>query len=248
MTFTAGDKVNHPDYGTGEVLYGPYTGLIVRTAYLVQFSDGRGVVVSAAKLAALPAFAVGDKVTFDNGTLVTVAYGPYRVREAGEDRWFVVRHANGTEHTATSNRLTPVTTSAPLAVDDKIRILKDWHDFANVKTGDVLTVSSINTNRGEFHTNAPALRDGDFWVFDFSAEGHGWERVSADTYTYNGKTFDLSKDVYDSSGDAWSFTGEYGDGYPLMTCTAETAGEDDGYANWTFKRLFNYYGGKLTQR
>lgn len=65
----------------------------------------------------------------------------------------------------------------PLTVGDRIRILRKGLQFASVAVGDVLTVSQVD--RASFHVDklrtTGMMRD--YWVFELSGEGTGWERV-----------------------------------------------------------------------
>lgn len=55
----------------------------------------------------------------------------------------------------------------PLAVGDRVRILIDLFHSANVRKGQVLTVSRVSGN----------VLTADGWYFQLDAEGRGWERV-----------------------------------------------------------------------
>ena len=69
-------------------------------------------------------------------------------------------------------------TPIPLQVGDKVRILQDRYNAANVKVGDVLAVLSVTPSDGEFQTNAPRLITPHLtWGFELADEGTGWERV-----------------------------------------------------------------------
>jgi len=63
----------------------------------------------------------------------------------------------------------------PLAVGDRIRILKRGHFGASVRTGDVLTVTKLEAPR--FYTEAPRSTYSSAWVFRLDTEGTGWERA-----------------------------------------------------------------------
>lgn len=63
----------------------------------------------------------------------------------------------------------------PLAVGDRIRILKGGLSFAEVKVGDVLPV--IGVSGESLHAKTSKLRRG-YYVFQLEDEGTGWERVA----------------------------------------------------------------------
>lgn len=63
----------------------------------------------------------------------------------------------------------------PLAVGDRIRILRHGLEFATVSVGDILTVECVDI--GRFRTNAPGRPSITRWTFNLSSEGTGWERV-----------------------------------------------------------------------
>lgn len=67
----------------------------------------------------------------------------------------------------------------PLAKGDKIRILKDRLEAANVSSGDVLTVvdPDVRGDGSRFTTNAPKASTRSVWYFDPRTEGTGWERA-----------------------------------------------------------------------
>lgn len=62
----------------------------------------------------------------------------------------------------------------PLAVGDRIRILKDNHQMANVRKGEVLSVTKLTLL--SLRVKASKSPHG-YWTFLRSAEGIGWERV-----------------------------------------------------------------------
>jgi hypothetical protein len=69
------------------------------------------------------------------------------------------------------------TKPVPLAVGDRIRILKDRFGGAQVSRGDVLTVTQVDSET--FRTPAPArVLSRGYYIFYLSREGTGWERVS----------------------------------------------------------------------
>jgi hypothetical protein len=73
----------------------------------------------------------------------------------------------------------PEPVARPLAVGDRIRILKARHYGAAVQVGDVLKVVRPVRADGRFYTEAPRAVYQDTWVFTTEHEGTGWERVTA---------------------------------------------------------------------
>lgn len=64
----------------------------------------------------------------------------------------------------------------PLVTGDRIRILRDNLDSAQVSVGDVLTVLDVSPY--SFETDAPTLcLPGGTWTFGLDDEGIGWERA-----------------------------------------------------------------------
>jgi len=66
----------------------------------------------------------------------------------------------------------------PLKAGDRVRILEDGHQRANVRVGDILTVGAVYGER--FVTNAPNPwwpADNATWGFVITDEGIGWERA-----------------------------------------------------------------------
>lgn len=66
--------------------------------------------------------------------------------------------------------------TSPLKVGDKIRILQDSLQAANVRVGDIITVHSVSVSGDSFTTDAP--RSGGTWSFRADREGTGFERVT----------------------------------------------------------------------
>lgn len=202
QTFKAGDKVTHGDSGrSAEVKFGPFASSFGADRYMVQF-DGSDYLmqVIGSNLTLRPAFQVGDKVTVE-GADTTIAAGPF-VDDDGSVT-YVAKSDYGDHELYSADVIKPVPAVAPLKPGDKIRILKGDLQRANVSAGDVLTVQTVDYD-GNITTNAPRGLP-DYWYFGRSHEGTGWERVTTDTETYDGVTYDLSARYRDEDGDYWTF-------------------------------------------
>ncbi|MEW2302593.1 hypothetical protein AB0958_21915 [Streptomyces sp. NPDC006655] len=94
-------------------------------------------------------------------------------------RWEIAGHATRAKYLAIADKVAKAVAPAPtrpLAVGDRIRILKSGLDWASVRRGDVLTVQRLEDDK-TFRTNAPGYGR-DTWVFKVDSEGTGWERVA----------------------------------------------------------------------
>ncbi|MFF1625598.1 phiSA1p31-related protein [Streptomyces sp. NPDC058272] len=212
-TFEVGQKVKHALHGEGEVKYGPYRAAYDEVMYLVEFGDGRTWLITPGNLSAVPdapAFAVGDKVTtslYGAGTLVA---GPYAGRY-GDERWAV--ELTGGKHVfPASEALTKVVSPEPIKVGDRVRVTDDDGGGRNRFNGLIGVVKAL---RGEGCSLPYLVEFGDGRGYHGALNGQ-WncgavERVDdADTYTYNGVTYDLSAKYCDRDGDDWTFT-RFGD-------------------------------------
>ncbi|BDM70575.1 hypothetical protein HEK616_40620 [Streptomyces nigrescens] len=201
-TFKIGDKVTHPEFTeTGEIKYGPYqkAGTYLTGYYLVDFGDSSCRELRGAWLTPVPAFAVGDEVTYVYGGGGKLVAGPFKSEYHGELLW-VVEKPNGTHMTPTQNSLTKVE-PAPIKPGDRIRVLTDGADGASVRAGDEFTVLSVETDDNSVHVDRGSGR-----VWWFCAENV--EKVTgqaANTFTHDGVTYDLGATYEDRDGDRWKF-------------------------------------------
>ncbi|MEU5166833.1 hypothetical protein [Streptomyces mutomycini] len=68
-----------------------------------------------------------------------------------------------------------------LKVGDKIRILEQDHNDAEVDYGEILRVSSVDEEWGSFGALQEHEADGDYpWEFHLLDEGTGWEKVEGE--------------------------------------------------------------------
>ncbi|MFF1625599.1 phiSA1p31-related protein [Streptomyces sp. NPDC058272] len=211
-TFKAGDKVEHRSFGAGQVVYGPFKRMGRPDFYLMeQASNGEHRTVEPDALTKAAKFKVGDvaKGRLTGRTLKILA-GPYSGRRVDAGEWYVVEYPEG--HQGTENvRGLLVPEPAPevsssiadesLKVGDKARVLKDDPIICTGayvgKVGTVLKVGGCARKPLEYRLD---FGDGDVWWVE------SVERVDdADTYTYNGVTYDLSAKYKDTDGDIWKF-------------------------------------------
>lgn len=198
-TFKVGDKVEHEALGVGELTYGPFTNMFGNPSYLLRGEDGRERVANVGGLSIVPA----------DPRREVVARAIYDSEPYGGD-WTTVNGTSKSAYLAQADAIlaaldameTPADEPAPLKVGDKIRILEDRNNCANVRVGDVLDVRAAHGSW--FQTNAPrAETPGARWAFEMADEGTGWERVTADTETIDGVTYDLNAKYRDAEGDVW---------------------------------------------
>ncbi|MGI5347022.1 hypothetical protein ACQEU8_02365 [Streptomyces sp. CA-250714] len=85
-----------------------------------------------------------------------------------EEQDAMVREQYRNSARAALNALDETAVPAPLAVGDRIRILEDDHNDADVRRDDVLIVERVA---------AHGIFTADGWVFRHGDEGTGWERA-----------------------------------------------------------------------
>lgn len=199
--FKVGDKVTHDDHGDGEIKYGPYDTFFAEAVYLVAFAGAKHGATLAEHLTPRPAFKVGDTVSMRDFGGGTVVYGPTR-DTAGMAR-YLVADDDGTAVYALEREITPAKPT-PLAVGDKIRILKSGLDGADVVEGEIRTV----TEKGEsyFLTDSASGARLRQWSFVTGDESTGWERMTEDTETISGDAYVMGAKYKDRTGDFWEFT------------------------------------------
>lgn len=211
-TFEAGQKVKVFDEEEGEITYGPvrstfggYTGYVVRV-------DGADVWHKGTDLSAIPEppkFAVGDVVELitRRGARATVEYGPFDDRDVYVVK-LVDKPADADDvrtFTALASVLRTVVDPEPVKVGDRVRIVRATHaEECHGREGVVTSTSADwRADRGDAHPYIVRLDNGDGTVY--VAELERVDSPSADTYEYDGVTYDLSATHRDKDGDPWTF-------------------------------------------
>lgn len=224
-TFEVGQTVKHRARGDVEVTYGPFIGIFGDGRYLVRQEDGREVMVSPARLSAIPEppkFAVGDvvKLRTRGGARATVEYGPFDDGDV-----FVVKLVDATSdpaRTFTASASVMEAEPEPIRVGDRVRVLDDDGGGRHRFNGKIGTVKEVNGT----HVDLPFLvqfGDGRGSHGDLNGRWHcgAVERVAdGDVYVHDGVTYDLTAKYRDSDGDVWRFA-RFGD-----TVRAAAYGED----------------------
>lgn len=170
MTYNAGDKVKYAKMrDAAEILSGPHASQGGVDRYLIKKADGNISLVKVTELS--------ERDTRRDDLI-----------EAVHKALYYRSTLTASEHSRSkTNRVVDAVLAVlgedvkpPLAKGDRIRILKDGLEFAQVNAGDILTVQDPDHYRDGkvFTTNAPrASYRRDFWYFQLSGEGEGWERV-----------------------------------------------------------------------
>ncbi|WP_328967929.1 phiSA1p31-related protein [Streptomyces sp. NBC_00239] len=207
MAFKVGDEVRFAG-ARGVVDQGAYESTGLRTtAYVVLMSDGpdegRTLVAKASELTPA-AFSNGDRVR-DDSTEYTVEAGPFM----GHSEWYAVKAEDGKVFSSAGVLLTLVEhATETVKVGDRVRVVKD---DPCLRTGEFVgLVGTVESTTGAAGTPRYLVR--------FGSAGHGsrngeWycaevepvDEPQADTYEYNGVTYDLTARYRDADGDYWSF-------------------------------------------
>ncbi|MFD9205938.1 phiSA1p31-related protein [Streptomyces sioyaensis] len=216
QTFKIGDEATYGDKAV-TISGGPHVGY--SKWYVALGADGKEFPASADLLTLVPAFAIGDEVTYEYGGGGKLIAGPFKSGYHDTPFW-VLEKPDGTHMTPTQNSLTKVVKPEPdtIKVGDRVRVVEDGANHADVKRGDEFTVTQAHERFGPLTI-----------VVDDGAGGHWYfrpedvEKVadrSPNMFTHNGVTYDLSADYRDRDGDLWSFArvgdevrGEFGTGY-----------------------------------
>ncbi|MFB7823840.1 phiSA1p31-related protein [Streptomyces hydrogenans] len=237
-TFKVGDKVRHESYGDVEITYGPYPGEFSDARFLVRGEDGRERVAVPERMTAIPKFVVGDKVHAAYGSGGTLVSGPFKSAHHEEAIW-VVEKADGTHVFPTAGVLTKVEPepARDIKVGDRVRVTDDdcgGRRFGG-RIGTVKTIHRAGTllpylvefGDGRGHHGDPNGR--------WNCRTVELLDETADTYTHDGVTYDLSARYRDRDGDPWQFK-RLGDRV-TGACGAEP--EDD---SWTLGYIVERYG------
>ncbi|MFF9525395.1 phiSA1p31-related protein [Streptomyces achromogenes] len=234
--FEVGQKVKHNVRGDAEVTYGPYTNTFGQVHYVVRLASGRELDATADQLSAIPEppkFSVGDKVT-SFGDKYTILAGPFQ----GHTEWYVVEDEDGKAMTADPNDLVRHDPE-PIKVGDRVRVLRaTYAEECHGLTGTVDNVDCDVTLDGishPYHVNLDGRSGG---VYASSVEPV--DEPAADTYEYDGVTYDLSARYRDKDGDVWSFTGKRRASVPTVTMTGDVD-------NWNTIELIARNYGPLTR-
>lgn len=166
MTFKAEQEVKYAKHEMpATIISGPHP-THGADRWLIRKADGKVSLVKAAELSP-----ISDRRE-------AVAEAMYKGLGVGYSyTWKNVGYSTRRKYLAVADAVLKVLEAPrPLAVGDKIRILKAGLEFASVKVGDVLTVQTIGPRY--LGTNAPGYSVRDRWSFTLSGEGTGWERVA----------------------------------------------------------------------
>lgn len=216
--FNIGDEVTALDDRTATITYGPFRSTFDRDEmYVAKDGAGRERAYKTTDLKAKPAFKVGDTVEYEYGSGGKLVAGPFKSGYHDQAIW-VVEKADGTHMTPTQNSLTKVEPADAIKVGDRVRVLKDNANCADVKAGDVFTVAGLETHLspGVRTTEVPGRAGG--WFFSMTAVEKVTE-PAANTYTHDGMTYDLDAQYRDKDGDVWFFDGQtHRDGSPVIAC------------------------------
>jgi hypothetical protein len=243
--FKVGDEVslNTRAGARAVVEYGPYG--TDKGTYLVKLLEGddAGDIFPALGyvMKPVPAFAVGDKVAYEYGGGGTLVAGPFKSEYHDEAIW-VVEKSNGTHMTPTENSLRKVDAepTREIKVGDRVRVVNDDRctkpgEFIG-RTGRVLEAKSagralpfrvkLDDPSGTWYSN------GTWWVEEVELVDE-----PADTYEYDGVTYNISAKYRDRDGDVWRFerrpngdvrgtwrTGEVGDWHSKLEDVATECG------------------------
>lgn len=160
LPFTAGQAVNYRGMAMpATIISGPHRSPgAVR--YLIEKADGNVSLVKAGEL------------SVELSRREKIARAAYSAASAGE--W---ERTNATARLCYLNIADAIIAldEKPLAVGDEIRILQSGHHGADVRKGDILTVTGLAGR--EVITNAPGQPFRKSWHFTRGHEGIGWERV-----------------------------------------------------------------------
>lgn len=126
MTFKIGDKVEHTYHGPGEIVYGPYSGLVATGNYLLKLPSDKHITTKADVLTLRPEFTVGDRVqSTESGNVYKLLGGPW---DGTLGTFYVAENAEGMAVSvrAVNLRLAPVAPPAQVPiVGDWVRVVED---------------------------------------------------------------------------------------------------------------------------
>ncbi|MGW1828860.1 phiSA1p31-related protein [Streptomyces tubercidicus] len=201
QTFKVGSTARYGD-DTVTIVGGVHVGY--SEWYVVKGQDGKEFPAAASGLTHIPAFAVGDEVTYTYGGGGKLVAGPFKSEHHDEPLW-VVEKPNGTHMTPTQNSLTKVEAPGPIKVGDRVRVVKDDPEAKPGQfVGMVGTIYNVDEDelpygvRFDGGQGAPTLT----W---YVTKVEKLPAPSADTFTHDGVTYDLAADYRDRDGDIWSF-------------------------------------------
>lgn len=223
QTFKVGDKANYVGKPV-TIAGGPFEGY--SGWYAVKGEDGKEHPAAASGLTAVPAFAVGDTVRYAYGSGGKLVAGPFKSEHHDELLW-VVEKPNGTHMTPTQNSLTKVEESDPIKVGDRVRVLEDGANCADVNKGDEFTVTDVRKRSDG--TTIVVEDDGyGHWYFQ-SQNVEKLTAPAADTFTHDGVTYELGVDYEDRDGDRWKFARIDGEIFGEWGLSRNHIAPDSGY-------------------
>ncbi|MFD3573830.1 phiSA1p31-related protein [Streptomyces sp. NPDC058644] len=179
-------------------------------------------------------FKAGDEVTLTTQLRkVRVEFGPFTHQVGRHPSAYLVKYLDGNH--AGTNVVVPS------------EVLERGPKFA---VGDRVVTLPLDTPGTIAAGPFKGRRGGVFYVVEFASGTHSWmDEVSVNkaarsrAFTLAGIRWDLDGTYIDHDGDAWTFTGEYRNGAPLMT----SADAGPAYSGLTLTSVIKSYG-PLTKR
>ncbi|WP_369147082.1 phiSA1p31-related protein [Streptomyces sp. R44] len=231
--FKVGDKVRVCGSFDGEITYGPFKSAFERyTMYVVRNETGNERAQHDTDLTALPKFAIGDRVEkpatgVRPGTIVA---GPF-VTEYDDVPFWVVEHDNGKVSTPREDGDLKRIEEEPareIKVGDRVKVVSGRGISAYI--GKTVTLTKV----GASSPYGPYGFKGGFGGEIYAEEVELIREAPADTFEYNGVTYDLTATYRDKDGDEWTFKGgtRASDGTP--------DGAMNGYAGGTYSYTLGY--------
>ncbi|MYY03088.1 MULTISPECIES: phiSA1p31-related protein [unclassified Streptomyces] len=237
--FEVDDKVRVLAGGEGIVTYGPVNSAFSSYKLYVVKQDGDDErAFKASDLEPLPAkFAVGDTVTLTTrkrGARATVEYGPF-----DDGGVYVVKLVDkpSDDNPQTFTVLDRWMEKVPALVPVGTRVRVDRAKYAEYRHGQVGTVTY---NVGTFR----APDDAHVYIVDFedgsriyAAEVTPVKDAPADTFEYEGVTYEYGVTYIDRDGDPWTFERSRGSDQPISDSGSWSQGESIAYVVGNFGPL-----------
>lgn len=221
--FKVGDKVRVLSGGDGVVTYGPVNSTFDTYKLFVVKQDGdeeRAFKVS--DLAALPAFAVGDKATHRWLGIVEITYGPYM--DTTDIVRYMIRLAGGSEQPMLPEMLTALPKPVLVPVGTRVRVDRaKWAEECHGRAGVVTSnTDDWRADDDDLHPYVVRLsNDNTVHVAELTPVDE-----PTDTFEHDGIVYDLSAEYKDRDGDVWRLVrrsdgqvwADFGEGADPQTC------------------------------